>query len=211
MKDDTESRSADLPISDAPEGSQEREDASAGTQVPAHAPEGTQERDGEERSSNQSHMRFDARGQAQFAGSSGMLFEQAMAQTRMAICLTDPNQHDNPIVFANRAFRELTGYDEDEIVGRNCRFLQGKRTDREQVRAMREAIESEEVAIVELLNPNRMWRIAPLARKARVFACYLWIVHRIPLLLQRNTRFIEWWRTMIKEARPASTTPPSAP
>ena len=160
MKDDTESRSADLPISDAPEGSQEREDASDGKQVPADALEGTQERDGEERSSNQSHMRFDespgrflaSRGQAQFAGSSGMLFEQAMAQTRMAICLTDPNQHDNPIVFANRAFRELTGYDEDEIVGRNCRFLQGKRTDREQVQAMREAIESEEVAIVELLN-----------------------------------------------------------
>ena len=140
MQDDSDHRSADRPISDAPEG--------------------TQERDGEERSSNQSRMRFDespgrflaSRGQGQFEGASGMLFEQAMAQTRMAICLTDPNQHDNPIVFANRAFRELTGYDEEEIVGRNCRFLQGRRTDREQVQAMRKAIESEEVAIVELIN-----------------------------------------------------------
>ena len=124
------------------------------------APEGAEERDGDERSSNQSQMRFDespgrflaSRGEGRFEGASGMLFEQAMAQTRMAICLTDPNQHDNPIVFANRAFRELTGYAEDEILGRNCRFLQGRRTDREQVQAMRRAIESEEVTIVELLN-----------------------------------------------------------
>ena len=103
MTDDTEDRSAEMPISDAPEDTQERADA----------PEGTHERDGDERSSNQSHMRFDespgrflaSRGQAQFAGSSGMLFEQAMAQTRMAICLTDPNQKDDPIVFCNEAFQ----------------------------------------------------------------------------------------------------------
>ena len=57
-----------------------------------------------------------------FSGASGLLFEQAMAQTRMAICLTDPNQEDDPIVFCNRAVRELTGYDEDEIVGHNCRW-----------------------------------------------------------------------------------------
>ena len=140
MKDDSEHRSEDRPSSDAPDG--------------------TQDRDGSEWSSNQSQMLFDespgrflaSRGEGKFEGASGMLFEQAMAQTRMAICLTDPNQHDNPIVFANRAFRELTGYDEDEILGRNCRFLQGRRTDREQVQAMRRAIESEEVTIVELLN-----------------------------------------------------------
>ena len=44
-----------------------------------------------------------------FSDSSGVLFEQAMAQTRMAVCLSDPHQPDQPIVFANRAFRRLTG------------------------------------------------------------------------------------------------------
>ena len=87
-----------------------------------------------------------------FSGSSGMLFEQAMAQTRMAICLTDPHQPDNPIIFANRAFRSLTGYDEQDILGRNCRFLQGPDTDREAVRQLGEAIAQEDVRIVELLN-----------------------------------------------------------
>jgi PAS domain S-box-containing protein len=80
------------------------------------------------------------------------LFEQAMAQTRMAICLCDPGKPDFPIVFANAAFRNLTGYAESEIVGRNCRFLQGPGTDQKQVQKIREALANEDVVVVELLN-----------------------------------------------------------
>jgi len=87
-----------------------------------------------------------------FSDTSGVLFEQAMAQTRMAVCLSDPHQPDQPIVFANRAFRRLTGYDEQDILGRNCRFLQGPKTDRHAVAKVREAIENEDVVVVELLN-----------------------------------------------------------
>jgi len=88
----------------------------------------------------------------QFSGASGVLFEQAMAQTRMAICLCDPNDPELPIVFANRAFRRLTGYSEEEIIGRNCRFLQGPKTDPEPVTRIRKAISNEDVVVVELLN-----------------------------------------------------------
>lgn len=88
----------------------------------------------------------------QFSGASGVLFEQAMAQTRMAICLCDPNDPGLPIVFANRAFRRLTGYSEEEIIGRNCRFLQGPKTDPEPVARIRKAIANEDVVVVELLN-----------------------------------------------------------
>lgn len=87
-----------------------------------------------------------------FEGATGLLFEQAMAQTRMAVILTDPRQDDQPIIFCNEAFCRLTGYPVDEVVGRNCRFLQGERTDRDTVARMREAIETEEVAVVEVLN-----------------------------------------------------------
>lgn len=108
----------------------------------------------------QSTMRFDdaperfraGHSSDQFSGSSGVLFEQAMAQTRMAICLCDPHAPDLPIVFANRAFRRLTGYSEEEIVGRNCRFLQGPKTDPEPVARIREAVAKEDVVVVELLN-----------------------------------------------------------
>ncbi|WP_318656102.1 PAS domain-containing protein [Qipengyuania atrilutea] len=87
-----------------------------------------------------------------FSGASGVLFEQAMAQTRMAICLSDPHAEDLPIVFANRAFRQLTGYSEEEIIGNNCRFLQGPRTSQEPLEKIRRAIEEEDVVVVEVLN-----------------------------------------------------------
>ncbi len=81
-----------------------------------------------------------------------MLFEQAMAQTRMAMCLCDPNLPDLPIVFANRAFRRLSGYSDEEILGRNCRFMQGPKTDQEPIQRIRDAIANEDVVVVELLN-----------------------------------------------------------
>ena len=68
--------------------------------------------------------------QAGFIGRAGLddggdVFFAAVAMTRMPMVVTDPNQPDNPIVFANGAFFDLTGYDEDHVLGHNCRFLQG--------------------------------------------------------------------------------------
>ncbi len=79
-------------------------------------------------------------------------FTQAMAQTHLAICLCDPHQEDMPVVFANRAFLKLTGYEEHEVIGRNCRFLQGPKTDPETVAHIRRSLEREEVLVVEVFN-----------------------------------------------------------
>ena len=67
-----------------------------------------------------------------FSGQDDIFFA-AVEMTRMPMIVTDPNQDDNPIVFANVAFQELSGYRSEEIVGKNCRFLQGVGTDRETV------------------------------------------------------------------------------
>lgn len=53
-------------------------------------------------------------------------FAAAMRATRMPMIITDPMQPDNPIIFVNDAFSRLTGYARHEILGRNCRFLQGR-------------------------------------------------------------------------------------
>lgn len=66
--------------------------------------------------------------------------------------ITDPRRPDNPIVFANAAFARLTGFKRDEIIGRNCRFLQGPATDRMDVARLRAAIESRVPIELELLN-----------------------------------------------------------
>ena len=83
---------------------------------------------------------------------SNSIFFAAVKTTRMPMIVTDPNQHDNPIVFANPAFQNMTGYSWDELVGINCRILQGPDTDRDTVADIRRAIEQRREISVELLN-----------------------------------------------------------
>ena len=83
---------------------------------------------------------------------SGDPFAAAVRATRMPMVITNPKQPDNPIVFCNVAFQELTGYGRNEIIGRNCRFLQGPDTDRDQVDHIREAIRDGHDISVDILN-----------------------------------------------------------
>jgi len=85
----------------------------------------------------------------------GTVFFAALQMTRMPMIITDPRQADNPIVFSNKAFLDLTGYSEAEIVGRNCRFLQGPDTDRGSIAELRDAIAKEEAISLEILNYRR--------------------------------------------------------
>lgn len=82
-------------------------------------------------------------------------FAAAIRGTRMPMVITDPRQDDNPIVFANEAFQRLSGYGIDEIVGRNCRFLQGPETDPVAVAKIREALAAEESISIDLLNHRK--------------------------------------------------------
>ena len=70
----------------------------------------------------------------------------------IATVITDPRQPDNPIVEANPAFTALTGYSADEVVGRNCRFLAGNATDAAARRQLREAVQENRPALVEVVN-----------------------------------------------------------
>lgn len=79
-------------------------------------------------------------------------FAAAMKATRMPMLITDPLQPDNPIIFCNDAFLSLSGYGRDEIIGRNCRFLQGPDTDRSKVDEIRTAVMAEDAVRVDLLN-----------------------------------------------------------
>ena len=77
----------------------------------------------------------------------------AVERTRMPMVVSDPRQPDNPIVLANSAFLELTGYEAREVLGRNCRFLQGRDTSPADVDVIRHGLEEgRDHVSVELLN-----------------------------------------------------------
>lgn len=68
------------------------------------------------------------------------------------VTLADPELEDSPIIYANRPFMRITGYELDEIIGRNCRFLQGDDRDQEGRLRLREAIRKREQIEVTLRN-----------------------------------------------------------
>ena len=72
--------------------------------------------------------------------------------TGTGFILTDPRLEDDPIVYVNQSFLEITGYTADEVLGRNCRFLQGRDTDPERVDELRRATRERRPATVELRN-----------------------------------------------------------
>lgn len=68
------------------------------------------------------------------------------------VTLADPDLPDMPIVYANKAFEKISGYPNDEVVGRNCRFLQGEDRDQEARTQLREAIQACQPVEVTLRN-----------------------------------------------------------
>lgn len=88
-------------------------------------------------------------------------FVAAIRGTRMPIVITDARQSDNPVIFANDAFLALTGYGRGEVIGRNCRFLQGPETDPVTVAELREAVRAGRDVNLEIVNyrkdGSRFW------------------------------------------------------
>ena len=80
---------------------------------------------------------------------------ESIAHSPIATVVSDPSRPDNPLVAVNPAFCALTGYGEAEVVGRNCRFLAGRDTDRRVTEAIRDAIGNARPVLVEILNYRR--------------------------------------------------------
>ncbi len=86
-----------------------------------------------------------------------------------SVVISDPSRPDTPIIFVSDEFEQQTGYSPEEVLGRNCRFLQGPKTDPKAVQAIRDALAAETEITIDILNyrkdGNEFWnrlRIRPL-------------------------------------------------
>jgi PAS domain S-box-containing protein len=70
------------------------------------------------------------------------LLERAMAASSNSILIADASRPDIPIIYCNPAFEKLTGYSSEEVIGRNCRFLQGPDTDGAELDKLRSSLRS---------------------------------------------------------------------
>lgn len=75
-----------------------------------------------------------------------------IATSPIASVVSNPRLPDNPLIACNQAFIELTGYSEDEILGRNCRFLSGPGTEPWLTDAIRDGVQDRKSVLVEILN-----------------------------------------------------------
>lgn len=105
----------------------------------------------------------------------GDVLERALTATDVAVAVTDPLRADNPIIWCNPAFGRLTGYPSAEVLGRNCRFLQGANTDPDAVERIRGALDRGEPVTEVLLNYRKdgtaFWNqvtISPVHRDGRL-------------------------------------------
>ncbi len=119
---------------------------------------------------------------AGFAGALAL----AVAAAPTGIVIADPNLPDCPLVFCNPAFSHITGYQAAEVLGRNCRFLQGPRTERELVHKLRRSVQAREPITVEIINyrKNRSrfvneLRMSPVFDQAGALVAFVGIQHDV--------------------------------
>lgn len=90
-------------------------------------------------------------------------------EREQSVVITNPRLPDNPMIFISDEFEKQTGYSPEEVLGLNCRFLQGPETDQKAIEAIRAALDAESEITVDILNyrkdGSKFWnrlRIRPL-------------------------------------------------
>jgi PAS domain S-box-containing protein len=135
----------------------------------------------------------------------------AIAAAPTGVVISDPAREDCPIVFLNPAFTSITGYAPGEVLGRNCRFLQGRDTDPKAVARVRRAIAAARPVTVEMVNyrrdGSRFWnelRIAPVFGDAGRLAYFIGIQHDVTARRRAEERAAQARRAAERASRTKS-------
>tara|TARA_R110000868_G_scaffold342697_2_gene603596 strand:- start:1485 stop:3365 length:1881 start_codon:yes stop_codon:yes gene_type:complete len=124
-----------------------------------------------------------------------MIKSRALESAKNGVIVTDALKLDNPIIYVNTAFQELTGYNSDEVLNRNCRFLHADDTDQEPLKRIRETIKNGESCRSILRNYKKdgslFWNdlfIMPITDKAGLVTNYIGIQQDITKLKREEAQ-----------------------
>ena len=80
-------------------------------------------------------------------------------QTKVGITITDPNKEDNPVIYVNQTYADTFGYEPEEVIGKNLRYLQAKDRDQEERVLIREAIKNKTEITTIIRNYHKSGRL----------------------------------------------------
>lgn len=142
------------------------------------------------------------------SGSLSALIESAVDVIPTGITISDMRQRDQPLVYVNRGFEQVTGYTAQEVIGRNCRFLQGDEQEQDALPIVRKTLTNGEACTVILHNYRKdgvpFWNeltLYPLVNKQGDLTHYVGVQHDISEIVERSRRLVQAEKQATQEAR----------
>jgi PAS domain S-box-containing protein len=124
---------------------------------------------------------------------------RAIQASSAGVIITDTTEPDNPVIMVNPAFERITGYTQQEVLGRNCRFLQGPDTSDSEIKRLKQAIENKTDCKVILKNYRKngapFWNelsIAPVEDAQGHITQFVGIMNEITALVDYQHQIIQW-------------------
>lgn len=125
------------------------------------------------------------------------LLQAALETIKDGFAISDMQQPDQPLIYVNPGFAQLTGYTVAEVIGRNCRFLQGDERDQNALTILRNALQHAEPCYVILRNYRKdgtpFWNelsLYPLFDHQGTLTHYVGVQHDISEIVERSRRLI---------------------
>lgn len=136
------------------------------------------------------------------------LMFQAVESARNGVVITDPNLPDNPIIYTNPAFTDITGYDAEDILGKNCRFLQGDDRNQPGLEEVRNAIRDRKAITVVLRNYRKNGTkfyneltISPVLNATGELVSFVGIQNDISARIEAENRISDFYSIVSHELR----------
>jgi PAS domain S-box-containing protein len=135
------------------------------------------------------------------------LLQSAIGVIPTGITISDMRQPDQPLVYVNRGFELLTGYSAQEVIGRNCRFLQGAEQQQDALPIVRKTLANGEACTVILRNYRKdgapFWNeltLYPLLDEQGDLTHYVGVQHDITEIVERSRRLVQAEKQATQEA-----------